>query len=56
MIRVYTYEEIEQFFDHDTYGDMCDLLLDLINGNYNIESLRLDVQEFIEKFGDIDYD
>ena len=31
MIRVYTYEEVEEYFDQDTYGDLLDLLRALIN-------------------------
>ena len=56
MIRVYTYEEVEQYFDQDTYGDLLDLLRDMINGSYTIDSVRLDIGEYIEKFGDIDYE
>ena len=56
MIRVYSYEQIEAYFDQDTYGDLLDLLRDLINGSYRIDSVRLDIEEYIEKFGDIDYD
>jgi len=54
--RQYTYEEVEAYFDHDTYGDLLDLLRDLINRNYLIEHVRMDIEEYIEKFGDIDYD
>ena len=59
MIRVYTYEEVEEYFDQDTYGDLLDLLRDLINGTYTIDSVRLDIGEYtedIEKSKDIDYD
>ena len=56
MVRVYTYEEVEQYFDQDTYGDLLDLLRDMINGSYTIDSVRLDIGEYIEKFGDIDYE
>ncbi len=63
MIRVYTYEEVEQYFDQDTYGDLLDLLRDMINGSYTIDSVRLDIGEYIadleytiKKFGDIDYE
>ena len=62
MIRVYTYEEVEQYFDQDTYGDLLDLLRDMINGSYTIDSVRLDIGEYIadleytiKKLGDIDY-
>ena len=63
MVRVYTYEEVEQYFDQDTYGDLLDLLRDMINGQYTIDSVRLDIGEYIEdleytikKLGDIDYE
>ena len=56
MIRVFTHEEVEAFFDRDTYLDLLDLLKDLVNRDYSIEHLRMDVEEYIEKFGDIDYE
>jgi len=63
MVRVYTYEEVEQYFDQDTYGDLLDLLRDMINGSYTIDSVRLDIGEYIadleytiKKLGDIDYE
>ena len=59
MIRVYTYEEVEEYFDQDTYGDLLDLLRDLINGTYTIDSVRVDIGEYtedVEKSKDIDYD
>jgi len=63
MVRVYTYEEVEQYFDQDTYGDLLDLLRDMINGQYTIDSVRLDIGEYIEdleytikKLEDIDYE
>ncbi len=59
MIRVYTYEEVEEYFDQDTYGDLLDLLRDLINNTYTLDSLRLDIGEYtedIEKSKDIDYE
>ena len=59
MIRVYTYEEVEEYFDKDTYGDLLDLLRDLINNTYTLDSLRLDIGEYtedIEKSKDIDYE
>ena len=59
MIRVYTYEEVEEYFDQDTYGDLLDLLRDLINNTYTLDSLRLDIGEYtedVEKSKDIDYD
>jgi len=59
MIRVYTYEEVEEYFDQDTYGDLLDLLRDLINGTYTLDSVRLDIGEYtedVEKSKDIDYE
>jgi len=63
MVRVYTYEEVEQYFDQDTYGDLLDLLRDMINGQYTIDSVRLDIGEYtedleytIKKLEDIDYE
>ena len=59
MTRVYTYEEVEEYFDQDTYGDLLDLLRDLINNTYTLDSLRLDIGEYtedIEKSKDIDYE
>ena len=63
MVRVYTYEEVAQYFDQDTYGDLLDLLRDMINGQYTIDSVRLDIGEYtedleytIKKLEDIDYD
>ena len=59
MIRVYTYEEVEEYFDQDTYGDLLDLLRDLINNTYTLDSLRLDIGEYtedIEKSKDIEYE
>ena len=52
--RQYTHEEVQWYFDQDTYGDLLDLLKDLINRNYLIEHVRMDIAEYIEKFGDID--
>ena len=48
MTRVFIYEEVEQFFDQDTYGDLLELLVALINRDYSIEHLRMDVEEYIE--------
>ena len=48
MVRVYTYEEVAQYFDQDTYGDLLDLLRDMINGQYTIDSVRLDINEYTE--------
>tara|TARA_R100001082_G_C4349470_1_gene153866 strand:- start:375 stop:554 length:180 start_codon:yes stop_codon:yes gene_type:complete len=59
MIRVYTYEEVEEYFDQDTYGDLLDLLRALINNTYTLDSLRLDIGEYtedVEKSKDIDYE
>lgn len=59
MIRVYTYEEVEEYFDQDTYGDLLDLLRALINNTYTVDSVRLDIGEYtedVEKSKDIDYE
>ncbi len=59
MIRVYTHEEVEEYFDQDTYGDLLDLLRDLINNTYTLDSVRLDIGEYtedVEKSKDIDYE
>jgi len=59
MIRVYTYEEVEEYFDQDTYGDLLDLLRALINNTYTLDSVRLDIGEYtedVEKSKDIDYE
>mgnify|MGYP003148765056 CR=1 FL=1 len=44
--RVYTHEEVEAYFDQDTYGDLLDLLKDLINRDYLIEHVRMDIDEY----------
>ena len=41
------YENIQEFFDQDTYGDLLDLLVDLIAGDYTLENLKLDIDEYI---------
>ena len=59
MTRVYTYEEVEEYFDQDTYGDLLDLLRALINNTYTVDSVRLDIGEYtedVEKSKDIDYE
>ena len=59
MIRIYTYEEVEEYFDQDTYGDLLDLLRALINNTYTLDSVRLDIGEYtedVEKSKDIDYE
>ena len=59
MTRVYTYEEVEEYFDQDTYGDLLDLLRGLINNTYTVDSVRLDIGEYtedVEKSKDIDYE
>ena len=59
MIRVYTYEEVEEYFDQDTYGDLLDLLRALNNNTYTVDSVRLDIGEYtedVEKSKDIDYE
>ena len=44
----YTYEQVQEFFDQDTYGDLLDLLVDLVSGDYRLESLRMDIDEYVE--------
>ena len=59
MTRVYTYEEVEEYFDQDTYGDLLDLLRALINNTYTLDSVRLEIGEYtedVEKSKDIDYE
>ena len=59
MTRVYTYEEVEEYFDQDTYGDLLDLLRALINNTYTVDSVRLDIGEYtedVENSKDIDYE
>ena len=59
MTRVYTYEEVEEYFDQDTYGDLLDLLRAVINNTYTLDSVRLDIGEYtedVEKSKDIDYE
>ena len=41
------YEDIQEFFDQDNYGDLLNLLVDLIAGDYTLKSLKLDIDEYI---------
>ena len=41
------YEDIQEFFDKDNYGDLLNLLVDLIAGDYTLENLKLDIDEYI---------
>ena len=43
----YTYEQVQEFFDQDTYGDLLDLLVDLVTGDYRLESLKEDIDEYL---------
>ena len=54
MINKFGYDILEEFFEHDTYGNLLDLLLAMVNGKYTIESLRLDIEEWADKVVDID--
>ena len=51
MIKKFGYDILEEFFEHDTYGNLLDLLLAMVNGKYTIESLRLDIEEWADKVG-----
>ena len=44
----YTYEQVQEFFDQDTYGDLLNLLVDLVTGDYRLESLKMDIDEYLE--------
>jgi len=43
----YTYEQVQEFFDQDSYGDLLDLLVDLVTGDYRLESLKEDIDEYL---------
>ena len=43
----YTLEDVQEFFDRDTYGDLLDLLVDLVSGYYTLENLKLDIDEYL---------
>ena len=48
----YTLEDVQEFFDRDTYGDLLDLLVDLVSGYYTLENLKLDINEYIRERDD----
>ena len=65
MIRPsgYDIDDIQDFFEHDTYRDLLDLLVALVSGHYRLDILREDIDEYlasrpldIEKLEDIDYE
>mgnify|MGYP003628135899 FL=1 len=45
----YDMDDVQAFFDHDTYGDLLDLLVDLVSGHYTLENLKLDIDEYIRE-------
>ena len=59
----YDIDTLQRFFDRDTYADLLDLLVDLVSGDYRLESLRMDIDEYVESLPpkqdgqyEIDYD
>ncbi len=57
----YDIDDVQAFFDQDTYADLLDLLVDLVSGHYRLDSLREDIDEYLasrEPDGsyEIDYD
>ena len=46
-IDIVDFEDLQEFFEHDTYRDLLDLLLGLVIGKYTIENLKLDIDEYI---------
>ena len=57
----YDIDDIQGFFDQDTYADLLDLLVDLVSGHYRLASLREDIDEYLESREpdgqhEIDYD
>jgi len=60
---MYDIDDVQEFFEQDTYGDLLDLLVDLVSGNYRLESLKEDIDEYLESRSsepdgqyEIDYD
>ena len=45
---MYDIDDVQEFFEQDTYGDLLDLLVDLVSGNYRLESLKEDIDEYLE--------
>ena len=59
----YDIDDVQAFFDQDTYADLLDLLVDLVSGHYTIASLKLDIDDYLESRSpepdgsyEIDYD
>ena len=57
----YDIDTLQEFFDRDTYADLLDLLVDLVSGHYRLDSLREDIDEYLESREpdgsyEIDYD
>tara|TARA_R100000306_G_C4278554_1_gene93862 strand:+ start:189 stop:353 length:165 start_codon:yes stop_codon:yes gene_type:complete len=48
----YDMDDVQEFFEQDTYGDLLDLLVDLISGHYTLENLKLDINEYIRERDD----
>ena len=46
-IDIVDFEDLQEFFEHDTYRDLLDLLLGLVIGKYTLENLKLDIAEYI---------
>ena len=46
-IDIVDFEDLQEFFEHDTYRDLLDLLLGLVIGKYTLENLKLDIGEYI---------
>tara|TARA_R100000789_G_C2925844_1_gene127730 strand:- start:319 stop:531 length:213 start_codon:yes stop_codon:yes gene_type:complete len=44
----YDIDDVQAFFDQDTYADLLDLLVDLVSGHYRLDSLREDIDEYVE--------
>lgn len=60
---MYDIDDVQEFFNQDTYGDLLDLLVDLVSGHYRLESLKEDIDEYLESRSsepdgqyEIDYD
>ena len=48
----YALEDVQEFFDRDTYADLLDLLVDLVSGDYSLANLRLDIDDYLVEHGD----
>ena len=51
-IDIVDFEDLQEFFEHDTYRDLLDLLLGLVIGKYTLENLKLDIDEYIRERDD----